>query len=104
MVAAVLFCFIQANGGHLEVMAGAANLPPNAIPDIITGYMDGLLGVSLKGQLDHCDYFITHAKETFEEAIDLIYQCEDFWLPITKKFDLFNQALMKMLRITTQVI
>ena len=99
----MLFCSIQANG-HLEVMAGAANLPPNAIPDIITGYMDGLLGVSLKGQLDHCDYFITHAKETFEEAIDLIYQCEDFWLPITKKFDLFNQALMKMLRITTQVI
>ena len=104
-IISVLFALLASTSAtHLEVLAGAGDLPPSAIPDIITGYMDGLLGVSLKGQVDNCDYFITHAQKTFEDAVDLFYQANDFWMPIPTKIGLFIKGVVKIMGITLQII
>ena len=92
------------NANHLRVWASANDLPPNAIPDIITGYVDGLLKISSKGQMEHCEYFIHHAEESFNVAVDYFYQANDFWAPIPKKISLFGKGINKILSITGQIL
>ena len=51
----------------------AIDLPDNAIPDIIKGYMDGLLGVKFDKQMVNCEIFLHNAADNFNDAIDDFY-------------------------------
>ena len=86
---AILETIVQARVPyHLRVLAKRLELlPPDALPNMIQGYFDGLLNVKFSDQMKNCDYFIEQAEENWDDAIDQFYMAADFWIPITKKID-----------------
>jgi hypothetical protein len=76
------------------------NLSLDDATQIYLGYVDGLMGIDLKGQIDKCEGVVPKAKNTFDQAIDKIERTTDFWMPFNKKIQNVKDAFIMVVMIT----
>ena len=98
---AMLFETTQAN--HLLVFA-AAFFPPEAIGDVIAGYVDGLFGIQVKGQLDQCHNIVSDAELDIIHAVDGLKECSNFFMPLTNKIAKIKDSIVMLLQVTPKIV
>ena len=87
------------------VMAGAAVLSPDNFQDMIAGYVDGLMGIQIRGQLDKCHDVTYHAQLTFSKSVDNLRDAITNWLePFTNKVAAFHDSIYWILQITPGMV
>ena len=70
---------------YCHLLVADSSIDPNALKDIVSGYIDGLMQINIRSQLDQCGNVIPNAEITFLRALDGFKECNDFWMPLSNK-------------------
>ena len=90
---------------HIIVLAGALILSPEAFKDMIAGYLDGLLNIGVRGQLDQCNGVTAHAQSNFSKSVDKLREViTNWWEPFTNKIAAFHDSIYWILQITPGMV
>ena len=71
---------------------------------MLTGYLDGLLGVSLKGEETECMTTLDNAQYSFNDGLFKMQRTLDFWMPFNRKSQLFTEGINEIFAITPNMI
>ena len=72
--------------------------------DFVEGYIDGLMNIYIKGQLEDCQEWIPDIKEHLQTAVDDLDRCNDKWISFKEKKKLGMDALSQVMKLTPDVI
>ena len=82
----------------------AQQLTSEQVNELLIGYIDGLLGVTLKNEETECLGTLDTAKYQFNEGFSKIQRTLDFWMPFNKKSQLFAEGMNEMLETTPKMV
>ncbi len=84
--------------------ASSSKMSTHDMEIMINGYIDGLLHVNTENQETECSYPAVHAQVQWQEAMDGLWQCTDWWMTPTTRYRKFQHNLQRILDITPQIV
>ena len=72
--------------------------------DFVEGYLDGLMNIYIKGQLQECQVFVPDIKDHLQTAVDDLDRCNDKWISFKEKKELGADALTQIINLTPDVL